>query len=150
MLLIMASAFQFDNKESGVITVKMQRKVMDQPATRLQKEVHAEKLEQHRLQGNKFNANLTNVLNVVYVGALWIGTPDQGNSSGQFAFDTTSGYTAVNSVACTDCLKTYYDPQASSTFKLSTAYNTTDLEIQGVTNSPMELTGYMGNDNMCV
>ena len=55
---------------------------MDQPATRLQKEVHAAKLEQHRLQGNKFNANLTNVLNVVYVGALWLGTPYQGNSSG--------------------------------------------------------------------
>ena len=82
MLLIMVSGFLFDNKESGVITVKMERKVMDQPVTMLQKEVHAAKLEKHRLKGNKFNANLTNELNVVYVGALWLGTPEQGNSSG--------------------------------------------------------------------
>ena len=43
MLVILTSAFLFDHESSSGITVKMERRVMNQPTTRLQKEVHAAK-----------------------------------------------------------------------------------------------------------
>jgi hypothetical protein len=51
--------------------------------------------------------------------------------SGNFLVDTTSAFTAINSVSCSKCEKAPYDPTASSTsaFKFSFTNRTVRISI---------------------
>ena len=60
--------------------------------------------------------DLTNNVNLSYVGPVYFGTPLQMSSDSEFVYDTGSGYLTTTSTECSLCLfSKYYDPSASST-----------------------------------
>lgn len=93
---------------------------------------------------------MSNELNEVYVAPIWIGSPLQGESNGRFVFDTTSGMLAVASTGCTNCVYTYFNSTASSSYSASADTTVTTNIVQGIANIPMTLTGSLGNDKVCI
>lgn len=61
--------------------------------------------------------DLENIGNTAYTGAMMFGTPLQGDIESQFYFDSTVTYTSVTTTECTNCNTTYYNGNASSTYK---------------------------------
>jgi hypothetical protein len=57
---------------------------------------------------------LTNILNTMYFGPIYIGTPSQ---SMLLVYDTGSDWLTVEEVSCSNCLKNKFDSKLSSTWQ---------------------------------
>jgi hypothetical protein len=76
---------------------------------------------------------------------MMFGTPPQGNTESQFYFDSTVTYTSVTTTECVTCNTTYYNSNASSTYK--SVPGITGIQYQLPT---VEVTGKMASDTVCV
>jgi hypothetical protein len=92
----------------------------------------------------QFPLDLTNSNNLYYTGPVFLGTPLQGSSTGEFVYDTGSGWLAVKTQGCTNCGNIYYNPASSSTAAAS-SYVQSQLVYGSAT-----LNGQSGADTVCL
>jgi hypothetical protein len=90
--------------------------------------------------------NMKNLDNLVYSSTLFVGNPSQGSSSGQFIYDTSSGFVAVSGRACASCNTPYYNPHSSSTSETGAV----DYDTQSLTYGSAKLYGEMYTDKVCM
>ena len=76
---------------------------------------------------------------------MMFGTPPQGTMASQFYFDSTVTYTSVTTTECATCNTTYYNSNASLTYK--SVPGITGIQYQLPT---VEVTGKMASDTVCI
>ena len=150
--------------ESGVngksFTVPIKKKFFGKPVTKSQKMLQdfhhkylTDKYERMtQLKGSAGNTegkkrlkqsiDMINNMNLAYTGPVYFGTPVQPQDDSEFVYDTGSGYLTTTATSCSTCGSQYYNPEASSTSKVSKHRgNRKQLDYGSAS-----LVGYIGSD----